>query len=297
MNPASNPSAATSAAPLDTLPFPVAGHADSLLPNGRSFRLAWADEFDGSELDETKWAYRLSMMQKWHPAWTDKGVHLDGHSHCVFTLIEEDGRPVSSQLQTGFNFMDQPQEKTTFGHDHLQWPLGKLHESKFLHGPGYWECRCRLQQKPGWWSAFWIQSPVIGSSLDSRESGTEIDVMESFKPNVVWPHFIHWGGYGLDHQHANVGGSTEHEVAESSDGDHWHRFGVLWDTTGYTFYVDGREDGRIEGKGISRRPEFVLISTEPQGYRHENHEPTPEARAAVGDTFLVDYVRVFDIVD
>ncbi len=57
-------SAAASAAPLDTLPHPVAGHADSLLPKGRSFRLAWADEFDGTELDETKWAYRLSMMQK-----------------------------------------------------------------------------------------------------------------------------------------------------------------------------------------------------------------------------------------
>lgn len=26
----------------------------------------------------------------------------------------------------------------------------------------------------------------------------------------------------------------------------------------------------------------------------ENHEPVPEAYEAVGDTFLVDYVRVFD---
>ena len=186
--------------------------------------------------------------------------------------------------------------ETTFGSDHLQWPLGRLHENKFLHGPGYWECRCRLQQKPGWWSAFWIQSPTIGASLDPTRTGVEIDVMESFKPNYVWPHFIHWGGYGLDHKHAEVGGCYDHEIPESADGDHWHRFGVLWDETGYSFYVDGRLDGRTEGKGISLRPEFVLITTEVTGYRHENHNPVKEAYEAIGDTFLVDYVRVFDIV-
>ena len=25
---------------------------------------------------------------------------------------------------------------------------------KFMHRYGYYECRCRLQQKAGWWSAF-----------------------------------------------------------------------------------------------------------------------------------------------
>ena len=67
--------------------------------------------------------------------------------------------------------------------------------------------------------------------------------------------------------------------------------------TGYTFYVDGEEDGHIEDF-VSHIPEFILISTEVRGYRMENHEPIPEAfeAAAAGDTFLVDYVRVFDRV-
>ena len=25
----------------------------------------------------------------------------------------------------------------------------------------------------------------------------------------------------------------------------WHYFGVLWNKDGYTFYVDGKEDGRL----------------------------------------------------
>ena len=63
-----------------------------------------------------------------------------------------------------------------------------------------------------------------------------------------------------------------------------------------TFYIDGREDGHI-GQYISHRPEFLLISTEPMGYRMKAHQPTAQAQAAIGDTFLVDYVRVFDPVE
>ena len=54
-------------------------------------------------------------------------------------------------------------------------------------------------------------------------------------------------------------------------------------------------DGRVEGH-VSRVPLFVLISTEVQGYRHADHKPVKEAFDAIGGTFLVDYVRVFDAV-
>ncbi len=270
--------------------FSVEGHEPSILPDGLNFQLIWQDEFDGVELDRTKWDYRLTMMGKVHPAWTDKGVHLDGQSHAVFTLIQdENGNPVSSQLQTGYNFMDEPVQRTTFGSDDLQWPIGKLKKSMFTHTYGYYECRCRLQQKPGWWSAFWIQSPIIGASLDPAESGTEIDVMESFAPGEVVHHCLHTGGYGLDRISLSTGETTKHAVEE------FHRFGVLWDENGYTFYIDGKVTGHSTDS-ISKRPEFILISTEVQGYRTPSHKPTAAAFENLGDTFVVDYVRVFDIV-
>ena len=270
--------------------YAVAGHGPSFLPEGYDWELTWADEFDGTELDRTKWDYRLAMMGKYHPAWTDQGVKLDGESNVVFTLMkDENGNPVSSQLQTGYNFMDQPVVKTTFGPDHLQWNIGKLHENKFTHGYGYYECRCRLQQKEGWWSAFWIQSPVIGASLDPKDTGVEIDIMESFHPGNIAGHNVFTGGYGLDMQRAKVGGTTVDETQ-------YHRFGLLWDETGYTFYVDGVEDGKITDH-ITARPEFILISTEPRGYRFEDHKPMQEAFDNQGDTFVVDYVRVFDVVE
>lgn len=267
--------------------FEVANHEPSILPEGE-WELTWADEFDGKDLDRTKWDYRYSMMgQRWI-SWDDKGVHLDGNSNAVFSLhLDEDGKPVSSQLQTGYNYMDEPVIKTQFGSDDLQWRIGKLKENLFTHAHGYYECRCRLQQKPGWWSAFWIQSPVIGSSLDPADSGVEIDIMESFFPGQIVRHNVFCGGYGLDMQNTKAG------KVRDIDTEEFHRFGLLWDETGYTFYIDGVESGKVTDK-LSARPEFILISTEVRGYRKQERQPEPEAYTSVGDTFLVDYVRVFD---
>lgn len=41
--------------------FQVKGHAPSLLPPG-NWKLVWYDEFDGTELDRSKWDFRLHMM-------------------------------------------------------------------------------------------------------------------------------------------------------------------------------------------------------------------------------------------
>ncbi len=271
--------------------YKVSGHAASWLPDG-NWELVWADEFDGQELDRAKWDYRLHMMgQRWM-SWTDQGVHLDGNSNAVFTLLQEEGKPVCSQLQTGYNYMDAPATRdfeintTDSGGEKLRWKIGKLRESMYLHGPGYYECRCRLQQKLGWWTAFWIQSPVIGCDLDPQVSGVEIDIMESFKPGKIAGHNVFARGYGEDLMRYKVGGM------EGLSTEEFHRFGVLWDETGYTFYVDGVEDGKIT-QLLTARPEFILISTEVRGYR-KTFQPEPEAWDAIGDTFLVDHVRVFE---
>lgn len=271
--------------------FEVVNHEPSILPDGE-WKLVWSDEFDGTELDMTKWDYRLSMMGKRHITWGTEGVKLDGNSNAVFTVYEKDGEICSSQLQTGYNFMDAPHtEEALFGGGGegpgLVWPIGKLQEHKFLKKYGYFECRCKLQKKEGWWSAFWLQSPVIGSSLDPATAGIENDIMESFHAGKIITHNNHYNGYGVDHKASVVGEGMDISL------DEYHRFGMLWDENGYTFYVDGVEDGHIDSP-VSHIPQFILISTEVNGYRSAVHAATDEARAAVGDEFIVDYVRVFD---
>lgn len=271
--------------------YEVTDHAPSLLPDGMEFQLVWSDEFDGDTLDTDKWDYRLCMMGKRHEAWTDKGVAIkDGCA--VFTIMEENGAVVSSQLQTGYNFMDEPVASTKFGREFLQWPIGKLHKNKFTHRYGYYECRCRLQKMDGWRVAFWIQSPIIGASLDPKLTGSEVDIMESFFPGNVKAHYVFTGGYGLDMQRTKLGGM------DGVSTDEFHTFGLLWTPEKYVFYVDGVEDGVVT-ENVSGIEQFILISTEAHGYRYEDHRPTKEAveAAKAGDDFLVDYVRVFDIVN
>ena len=237
--------------------FEVGGHEPSLLPDCE-WKMVWHDEFDGLELDRSKWDFRLSMMGRRHPAWVERGVRLDGRSHVVFDLVEEDGRPVSA---------------------------------KFVHRYGYYECRCRLQQNTdAWWSAFWLQSTVIGASLDAGDTGAEIDVMEYTRSGRIASHNVFTGGYGLDSRRLKTGGVDGIDTAA------FHRFGLLWEPTGYTFYVDGVENGRITEE-VSHRPEFILITTEVKGYRHDDHRPVAAAFDAIGrDSFVVDHVRVFDAV-
>lgn len=184
--------------------------------------------------------------------------------------------------------MDEPvAEDLVYGEGGLYWKIGKLHEHRFTHKYGYYECRCRLQQKEGWWTAFWMQSPIIGASLDSRQTGTEIDIMESFCPGEIAQHCLHSGGYGPDHRSVPVGKNRK------LDKTVFHWFGVYWDENGYIFYVDGDETGRTD-KNPSDCPGFILLSTEVIGYREQGNQAKKEAFDAIGDTFVVDYVRVFD---
>ena len=51
--------------------------------------------------------------------------------------------------------------------------------------------------------------------------------------------------------------------------------------------------------GVSQTEEFILLTTEAKFYRqnHMTGPGAPELEAALGDEFIVDYVRVYDIVE
>ena len=262
-------------------------HAKSLLPPHKDWKLVWNDEFDGDALDKSKWGFRLHLIQQRHKTFVeDEGVELDGKGNLVFKLVERDGQYYSSHLQTGSNFMDRPGE----AYGKFTWPVAKFEEPKFLHKHGYYECRCKLMAHPEcWWAAFWLQSPEIGSTPDPAHSGVEVDIMENFSRGVV-SHNNHWNGYGADHQHA---GSGDRKLAETPDG--FHVYGLDWSRDGYVYYIDGKESWRVDGP-VSDREQFILISTECQGYRNGDTPAESFKNVKLPDRFLVDYVRVFDAV-
>ncbi len=257
---------------------------ESLLPAGKKWTCVWSDEFDGDTLDRTKWDFRLHLMQQRHTTFSEDGAELDGKSNLRLKLSEENGHFYSPHLQTGSNFLDRPGE----AYDKFTWPISKITPPKFMHKYGYYEIRCKLPTQPGWWAAFWLQSPVIGSTLNPAESGVELDIMENFTRDGIVSHNIHWNGYGADHRQA---GSAKRTLKNSPDD--FHVFGLDWSRDGYVFYIDGEESWRIDGP-VSDREQFILLSTECMGYRKGETPSEKLKKAVLPDYFIVDYVRVFD---
>jgi len=289
---------------------PVAKAAPSLLPEGRDFKLVWHDEFDGTALDASKWSYRTNFWGRrapWFAAPEDGCVEVkDGL--CRLKIKElPNGQFVSPQLQTGELMWDIPWDEKRTGF----FPLPKRPPAKFLHKYGYYECRFRLQRKKGWWSAFWMQTEQQGCSLDPAVSGVEHDVMECFNPGEIIAHCFHANGYAHDYlgfKTPRVKDAFDKSAVVQVGTEDFHTIGMLWEPDGYTVYIDGKQHGPRVGTGpgeaVSHIPEFVLVTTECHPYRGKKMTAQPDAKlrrtlreaVAAGDSYDVDYVRVYDVV-
>ena len=283
--------------------FPIIDHEPSLLPEG-DWSLIWADEFDGDALDRSKWDFRLNFWGSPFPAYTDKGVLV--RNGCVeLHRTERDGYYVSPQLQTGTNSFDLPIGDKASPFDQTVARLGQYQPAKFEHRYGYYEVRCKFPKEPDvMWSAFWLQSASIGTRYDPAWSGIENDIVENFAPNQGSTGNILYGN-GVPFLDD---GRVTYSLQETEDG--FHRFGMLWTEDEYVFYCDGAEISRCN-HGISRVPQFLLLTTEVRGYRKNKPLKVGECATdysgtGVGiavkrqdgftdDAFIVDYVRVFDL--
>jgi beta-glucanase (GH16 family) len=287
--------------------YKVENHVSSYLPDG-NWKLVWADEFDGPELDRTKWDFRLNYWGKKAEAFTDEGIVFDGNSNIELHRVEKNGYYVSPHLQTGEMSFDVPKDQSDENvWKNTVWPLGELKPANFVHRFGYYECRCKLQKYPlDWWSAFWMQSPSIGTAYDPAWCGVENDIMEYQQLEEATTGNI-YGGYASQFHHV---GRVHYALKPTEDG--YHTFGMHWTPTEYVFYCDGEIVSRSAAP-VSQIPQFVLISTEVRGYRKgvplKIGERVTKAKGLdiiqremtdegfVDDAFIVDYVRVFDEVE
>ena len=279
--------------------MPVPGEVPSLLPTGCVFRLVWNDEFNGTALDTSKWGYRTNFWgepARWYARPEDSCVEITNGCAHLRLGRRADGQFISPQLQTGELVWDTPR----IPNPKRFWPFGPRERAKFVHRYGYYECRCRLQKMPGWWSAFWMQTQSQGVTIDPERDGIEHDIMESFDPGKVIPACFHYNGTGPEYRNFCIPDEHPDVSTVDIDTDTFHRYGLLWTPDGYSVYVDGRLRG-TSSRAVSHASEFILVSTEAMGFRPNHPTRKGDERLAVAyaakDEFVVDYVRVFDIVE
>ncbi len=235
-----------------------AGERDDELPpppDGKGWKLAWQDEFEGSQLDETKWIYRQEGRRRdgW---WSRNAVSLDGAGHLVMSTFKEGDKLVDACIAT---------------------------QGKFDHAFGYYVARIQLQKEPGHWPAFWLTCDGVRNLEDQGRNGSEIDIMEKPWMDETINHAVHWD-YGQPNSSAGIHVKVPHIM------EGWHTFAVLWTTEEYVFYVDGKETWRTNAGGVCRVPVYILLSDEIGKWGGDI------AKANLPDKFLVDYVRVYDLV-
>lgn len=242
---------------------------------GEGWRLVFADDFSGSELDSRRWTTCYwwddqgctnanTGEKQWY---LPRNVTVGNGTLRLIARRERvqgtDGRShpyTSGMVTTGrsrHDFSDPPRFAFTYGHA---------------------VARMRMPAGRGLWPAFWLLPTT-------HESRPEIDVVEvaGQEPRrlTAHVHYIDGDGEKQDPGHAWIG-------ADSSAG--WHDYGVTWSPDEITWTVDGEVTWRFTSREyISREPMYLLLNLAVAGEMPGD----PDSSTRFPAELEVDFVRVW----
>lgn len=255
----------------------------------------WEDNFDGTELDKSKWGY----------TWWET-MRKGGYWHEDMVSVRDGNLVISAQ------YLKEPLENYYYDswHDVINfdeykpgWYTGVITtQGKYEQCYGYFEVRCKLPAATGMWSAFWMMNDKVVDVDGTGKDGTEVDIFESMYYKDYW-----WGndavisgivydGYG-EHK---KGDSIGKIYVEGDPYNEFNTYGLEWNKKEYIFYINGVETGRLSTGGVSQNPEYLILSCEFAGSdgvqwsdRHGTGEisKTPEENWPA--EFVVDYVKCY----
>ena len=199
----------------------LSGNADP--KDGRA--VVWQDEFDGTELDASKWRFRRTMSSGDNEYVNDRRtVRLEnGLLHLQVTRSKEPGK--KCVLPEGLATHD------TMGFRY-----------------GYLEMRAKLPFKHGAWPSFWLQSTP---SLQKCPLMSEVDIVEVFSStNRVVSNLHKWtkqdpvtkrvGHTMLPGGEGSAKRAYDFAAATNRLSDEFHVYGLEWTPRAMSFYVDGK---------------------------------------------------------
>lgn len=208
----------------------------SLAAPPAGYYLVWDDEFNGPTLDTSKWDYWI-LGQNRDAINTPDAVSLNG-SNLVLTTYTTGGVNYSAILATDQTF-----------------------RSRY----GYWEARIKWSNTNGQWSAFWMQSPTVGSiPSDPQTAGSEIDISEhryvdgdNHNKNIANQTEVNlhlsYGPSGIAFGSGLVG---------SGLASGFHTYGFQWTPAAYLFSIDGATVYSFGGPYVSHSCDWTVLSSE-----------------------------------
>lgn len=227
-----------------------------------SMKSVWADEFEGTSIDFTKWSHEVG--EEWAnnelQAYSSNSLYSSvSNGKLSITAREDNGNYTSARM---------------ISKDKYEFQYGRI------------DIRAKLPKGQGIWPALWMLGENI-NEVSWPQCG-EIDIMElvGHEPNVTHgtAHYFNFG-----HQYKGTGKSLD-----SGDfADKFHVFSLIWTKRGLTWYLDGEQflnypKESIEGFPLST-PFFFIMNVAVGG----DWPGDPDGTTVFPQTMEVDYVRVF----
>jgi beta-glucanase (GH16 family) len=251
--------------------------ADSHAPIGHNGQwvAAFADEFDGDELDRSKW-----VTCYW---WDEDGCTNLGNNELQW-YVHENVRVADGQLRlTAKPERVRGYRGRTFSYTSGMVTSGRTNregrrDDRFSLTYGFIEVRAKVPAGRGLWPAVWLLP-------SDHESKPEIDIMEilGHRPDQLELHYHYEDAAG---NRRSVGHNVR--VADLSRG--WHVYGLEWSRSAIVWYLDGREVWRHDDAAtISDEPMYLLLNLAVGG----DWPGAPDDATDFPAHFLIDYIRVW----
>jgi len=240
--------------------------------------LVWSDEFDGTEVDTTKWSFQRGDGSEVSlpPGWgnSEQQWYTENNATVAAGFLTITARKES--VQPGWNFTSARLRSFR----KADWTYGRM------------EMRAKMPVGKGLWPAFWMLS--TNREYGGWAASGEIDIMEYLgsEPDEVLG-TIHYGGEWPN----NTFSGTPYKLPEGSFDEDFHVFAIEWEEGEIRWYVDDVHYGTKTEWFSSAAPfpapfdkkMHLLLNMAVGG----NLPGAPDANTMFPAEFVIDYVRVY----
>lgn len=254
-------------------------------------KLVWSDEFNGTNLDLSKWRFRQTMGSK-------SGEYVNDER----TVRLEDGMLHLQVIRDTSQIRD------------IRLPQGLATHETMGFRYGYLEMRAKVPFRHGAWPSFWMQTTP---RLKKSRWMSEVDIFEIFgSTNMVVCNLHKWGGRdpkSKKWRHVMLPGgegsvNRAYSMNARTVNEEFHVYGFEWTPETMSFFVDGEryatfpidEDHEFsshELTGMECFHDFHSVILNNEIFR-ENNGWCPNGYALKPDAslpidYFVDWIRLY----
>ncbi|TKB43064.1 glycoside hydrolase family 16 protein [Thalassotalea mangrovi] len=198
------------------------------------YQLAWSDEFNGTEVDENRWKYRLDCKH-WSKQQKQNNSVSDGLLR-IHLKKETVSCPENKALQPGQQEGEKPAGE-------VQYTGGGVISNDEMRY-GYYEARLKTPTGAGWHSSFWMMRHGIYAG-DPAYSQIELDPFEndSIDPKHYQIDAHQWRpepGTEDPGRTQNKVGTKQVRFSDDTRLDEFHVYGMEFTETTIRYFFDGK---------------------------------------------------------